>query len=260
MTNPRYAQSSSYRSTAKGIWQFSFQTFKKVVSLLFSHLPHYSLLILLSSSPAIIIGSFTLNPYSQGQPALKMLSLLCGLISWAAITYSALEHLQGRSVSAVTSLMKGLQKVIPVAITYILFLFIVGIGLLFFLVPGLIFFSGLLLSVPIVVLEDLSPIAALQRSWNLSHGYKRAILNASILLFLLSLVFLIFISILLVAVTFAIAFSLSPLIAAIFSVILYVFALFGFQTSFPLASVVFYYQIRKEKEGIGLEELLKVFE
>ena len=256
MTNPRYSTAPS----PKGIWQFSWEVVKKVVSLLFSNLFHYLVLYFLALSPAIVIAVLTSSNPGQGQAVASFLSILCGLVVWAAITYSALQHLQGNPASSIVSLKKGLQKAVPIAITYILFALIVGLGFLFFIIPGFILLSGLLLAIPIVVFEDLGPIEALKRSWNLSHGYKKAILNAAILLGILSFLCFILFFILIIAGAFVLFSILPPIVAVIFLVSMYLLAMFALQVSYPLAAVVFYYQIRKEKEGIGLEELLKVFE
>jgi len=87
------------------------------------------------------------------------------------ILYAALLAVRRQSVPFGTFLA-GFRKLLPVLIGLVLMHLIVGFGLLFFIVPGLIFLLGFAQWALLVLDRDMSAPEALSRSWALMRGYK----------------------------------------------------------------------------------------
>ena len=69
-------------------------------------------------------------------------------------------------------LVGGLRYFLPTILAYIVLGFGTLIGLLLFIVPGIIFALGMQMVFYAVVIEELGPIDALRRSWELTDGNK----------------------------------------------------------------------------------------
>lgn len=97
---------------------------------------------------------------------------LMGLVATAAITYGTIKALRGQTVGFGKALAKGLPLVLAAVPVALVATIIVGLGLVFLVVPGLIFAVLFWVAVPVVVVEGLPPKEALARSWHLSSGYR----------------------------------------------------------------------------------------
>ncbi|RME80321.1 MAG: hypothetical protein D6785_10490 [Planctomycetota bacterium] len=194
---------------------------------------------------------------SQDSPLIPLLYLLGWGLTWSSIVYFSLQQIHGKKVSIMESLNKGIRKLIFVGITFFLFLVFTFLGLMALIIPGIVIWCGLYLSIPVVILEDLGPFASFSRSWKLTYGFKRSILNAVILLGLAAGAF--FILLFLLGGVILALFHGGPLGIAIF-VVLYLFGVFTSTILQTIAPAVMYHKIREEKEGINLEALIKKFD
>lgn len=111
--------------------------------------------------------------------SLAVLSLITNAIAAAASTFIVSESYLGRRITAGDSFRRAVPfigRLIAVAMVTAL---VVGLGLILFLVPGLILIAGLVLASPALVIEDLGHATdALGRSWALSRGHRWRIFGA----------------------------------------------------------------------------------
>jgi hypothetical protein len=136
--------------------------------------------------------------------------------------------------------------------------FIVGLGLVFLVVPGIILGTGLAVAIPAVVLEsDRSASAALSRSWELTRGSRGRIFALGITLLILLYIPLVAITGLLAVMlprsagSLTAATSMSAVVAlaagGVVQLILY--------PLFYCVLTIAYYDLRVRKEGFDLELL-----
>lgn len=186
------------------------------------------------------------------------LYLVLSSIATAATVFVVSESYLGRAITAREALARATPFVGRVIMASILFGLLIVIGLVLFIVPGVIAICGLVLAMPALVIEGLpSATAALGRSWALTRGYRLKILG---LLFLLAVIMLLpWIAITgLVGVIGAMA-GAGGARASMFFVVLGI-AIGGLVQFFlyPLshaALTVSYYDLRVRKEGFDLEVL-----
>jgi hypothetical protein len=94
-------------------------------------------------------------------------------IATAATVFVVSESYLGRPLPARDALRRATPLLTRLILCSLLLAIIVGIGFIFFFLPGLVLLCGLLLAFPSLVLEPgSSPTAALSRSWSLTRGSR----------------------------------------------------------------------------------------
>jgi hypothetical protein len=184
--------------------------------------------------------------------------VVLSLVATGATVFIVSESYLGRPLSARDALNRATPYLGRILVCSMLTAFIVGLGLLFLVVPGIILGTGLAVAIPAVVLEsDRSASAALSRSWELTRGSRWRI-------FALGLTLLILLYVPLVAITGILAVmlprsagalgaatSLSAVLAlavgGVVQLILY--------PLFYCVLTIAYYDLRVRKEGFDLELL-----
>ena len=107
-------------------------------------------------------------------------SLLVLVLLMASLTDAAGRAYSGERPTIGGSLGRGVRKLIPLAVALLISGFLMFIGFLFLVVPGLILFAMWFCTSQAIVLEDRGPIDALGRSRQLSRGARMRILLAMI--------------------------------------------------------------------------------
>ncbi len=97
---------------------------------------------------------------------------LLGFVAHAAVVYGTFRQLQGRRVSFVANVAGGLGKVLPVVFVAIAAGLLAMLGFLFFIIPGLIVLTMYWVAVPAAVVEDTGVGASLNRSAKLTEGCR----------------------------------------------------------------------------------------
>lgn len=120
--------------------------------------------------PESTLGGILLFPYS----------IFATLLTLGALTRATGEAYAGETPAAGESLRRGLVRLIPLAVAGLVAGLAVAIGLMFFIIPGLIFAAMFFGIAPAVVLEDRAPGEALGRSRALSKGGRARILGVLI--------------------------------------------------------------------------------
>jgi uncharacterized membrane protein len=94
-------------------------------------------------------------------------------LATAATVYIVSESYLGRPLGAQEALARSMPLMLRLLFCSLILAFVVGVGLLFLLVPGIILACGLILAFPALVLEPGSTaFGALARSWSLTRGSR----------------------------------------------------------------------------------------
>ncbi|MEO8295455.1 MAG: hypothetical protein ABI613_08075 [Gemmatimonadota bacterium] len=100
------------------------------------------------------------------------ISLALGNLAIAATVFLVSEGYLGRSVTAGDAFGRAVKYIWPLVLLSFATGLIVVVGFFLLIVPCFIAISGLILGTPSLVLEDITPSAALSRSWNLTKGFR----------------------------------------------------------------------------------------
>ena len=191
--------------------------------------------------------------------AIYLLSMVVlSLVATGATVFIVSESYLGRPLSAGDALSRSTPYLGRILVSSMLIAFIVGLGLLFLIVPGIILGSGLGVAIPAVVLEsDRSASAALSRSWELTRGSRWRIFALGMTLLILLYIPLVAITGLLAVLlprsagSLSAATSMSAVVAlaagGVVQLVLY--------PLFYCVLTIAYYDLRVRKEGFDLELL-----
>jgi hypothetical protein len=113
-----------------------------------------------------------LVPFIGLGAGLVLLQLVLTYVSEGAVMLLTVEYLAGRRASIGDSLQKTFGRLLVILATSILQGLLVGIGVLFCIVPGVIISCALFVSVPAAVAEKTGPIESLKRSAALTDGSR----------------------------------------------------------------------------------------
>ena len=182
-----------------------------------------------------------------------------------AVTYGAFQHLHGRPARTADVLQVGLSKFGGVWVTAFLVGLATVVGLLFLIVPGLIMMIRYWVAIPAQVIESPGATASLRRSEELTAGNRWAIFALALILgvgvFVVTLLAVGALGVVLGMLGHSLAAgaeagtNLGPWAqGAIIVLMIPVHCL----TS--VAPAVAYHDLRVGKEGVDVDELLRVFE
>ncbi len=241
------------------IWGRSLPTLVVLMLLIYSPLILYQGVLVLSEAAPEMARTFEFM-----QPGFWIERLLNAL-STAAVMYTVFQRLRGTRSGIGEGLRVCVARLLPLLGTAILFFVATNAPtvpwfLIFETSPALAVFVGLLgvavsvylslmfwVAIPAVVVEGLGPVAALKRSIGLTHGYKGQIfvINNLVVGSLMLAAYL--------AVFYFVTRNPESLVLLRLIVTLVLGALAATVTA------VGYHDLRRAKEGIGVDELLRVF-
>src|SRR5512142_3297263 len=131
----------------------------------FGNFVPFSIVTLVVSVPVFAIEALAPAGESSGFEAVaRVVSGLANLVVTAALTYGVLQSLRGETVPLGRLLGSGFSKLGSVLLVSIGFGFIVFLGFVLLVVPGVVALCALYVAVPAVVVEDVGPGEALSRS------------------------------------------------------------------------------------------------
>jgi len=184
-----------------------------------------------------------------------LMSVLGYQLATAALTYAVLQALRKRTIGLGPCLYVGVQSVLTVLFIAILQGFAIGLGVLFFLIPGLMLMASFAVTVPAAVEERTGVLGAFSRSSDLTKGYRWPVFGV------LFLVAVCNIAIVAVPMVFVVVASGPPTRTGQNPVGLVNDLLSIVTTSLSAtATAVIYYRLRSVKESIDIEELASVFD
>jgi hypothetical protein len=175
-----------------------------------------------------------------------LLSFVLSTIGIAATTSVVSEAYLGGTARAGDALRGAFSFIGRLLVASIGSAMLIVTGLILLIIPGLVAIAGLMLSSVVVVLEGKPGVAALQRSWDLSKGYRGKIFSVVFITMLLLVVPTIAIGAVIALTSGDAKPGLVMMVGtSLLSIFVYPFVY--------VATVVLYYDIRVRKEGFDLE-------
>lgn len=212
--------------------------------------------------PALIIGlaaprgsaEALTNPGAAGTIALGVLvSIVATAVLQGALVHMTAADLSGRSVSTSAGITTGVRNFLPLLGIGLLMGLGVGVGFLFLAVPGIILAIMWSVTVPASIVERLTITSSFARSRNLTRNNRWRILGLSLIM----LIAIVIIEAILGAIFggLSVIGQGSPMVAfgqAIGSV---------FSGMIGASGVaVLYAELRRIKDGVGINDLAAVFD
>jgi hypothetical protein len=222
-----------------------------------------ALALTLSGLPSLAAGLFergVLTPYGlepMGPFGFAwIIGVLISTLLQAALIHGTISDLSGRPASLGDCLETAIRNVLPLIGIGILCTIATFVGLLLFIVPGVIWALALCVSAPVQVVEGHGVFDALGRSAGLTRGHRGAIL----LLFLLYAVGFGILKGLAETIPLATAIAY-PGLADTVRALVVTPLLQSFGALIGAAGVAsIYFELRTIKEGVGIEALARAFE
>ena len=183
-----------------------------------------------------------------------ILSVIVMNIVTGMITLAALDKWQGRPMTYARYFLMILQNILPLTVLTVVAALALMIGFLFFFIPGL-YVSAMFFVLAPSVLVERAGFGGLSRSIDLTREYRWPIIGTMIVMFLV-----------LIVISILFAFVAGFFERAMSSEVLFWSAkgaeLFGNTIGYGIAAVfvaMVYARLREIKEGLGVEDLSKVF-
>jgi hypothetical protein len=253
------------------------EALSKSFSIWFKNLAPFTVLSMLVYSPLIaytafsVSGDFSLEDFSSRSLVVSWGSKPFDLVVAGAIVFGVFQQLRGRHASIGESIVHGVKRLLPVlGVGLLVLLAALGTGLLIVVpglaVPSLLFLLGpaamvaavivsmmLYVAVPVAVVEQPGVLAALRRSRQLTDGYRGRIFGALMIMVLIQFVVSVVVVMAVVGTVDSPADAKAQLgLSLCLSVVL------GALNA--TLNAVIYHDLRRAKEGIGIEDLAKVFD
>jgi len=217
---------------------------------------------LITGSGLMISQSAAANPLvAPGQFFLNfLLMMIAAAVIQASITFGAVEHQAGRTASVVGMMKAGVRSVIPVVLATVVMSILVAIGSVFLLVPGIIIWLMLSVTVPAIVSEKLGMADGLKRSQDLTTGFKWQVFGAFVVVMIAIWLFQIFLGMLLIGLgtTVSAGGSGGSVLAVVIMIVSIAMGslVYGLMGS---AVAAVYTNLRAAKEGTSVDEIAQVF-
>ena len=181
-----------------------------------------------------------------------LIAMIAGAVLQVAVVRCAILDLGGRGCDVAESLVEGLKLILPLIGLTILTGIAVVIGLVLLIVPGIIVYLALSVSVPVLVEERRGVIGSMERSAELTKGSRWRIFG----LMLLYLIAYALIASAIGASSMVFGAPETPLALALIEAVIGTFT--GLLIAGMLASL--YVELRTVKEGASFETLASVFD
>jgi hypothetical protein len=174
-----------------------------------------------------------------------LLGHVLGTLSQAVVLYGAFQDMRGKRVNLGESMQVGLRRFFPVVGVAISTTLLGFLGLIAFVVPGLMCFTMWFVATPACVVEGRGVFSSLARSARLTRGHGWKIFGMMLLLY------------------FCNAIVDSPIDQALSGIPAFAGHVIwnGIWNAFyAILAVVTYHDLRVAKEGVDIEQIAAVFE
>ena len=213
------------------------------------------LISLLSLAPlagmAFFVAATEETPEGVALVLVTALTVLSASLCEGMMFYAVFQHLRGSPVTVLASLRRGCERFIPVVLTSLLATLLIVVGLVLLFIPGVVIGAILAMAIPVCVVERLNPIECLKRSSWLTSGYRWGIFGISAAIGLCEQF-----GDYLMKAAFLSSFDRSLYGWATAFVLLYTLAE-GYRA---VLLAVIYHGLRKQKEGVDLDQIAAAFE
>lgn len=222
---------------------------------------NYSILAVVISLPTVAMQYYlvTSAPPSSafggqsrlvGWFGLFALNLILGSLLAAAVTYGVLQDLREEHASLGDCLSRGFSHTGSVLGASLIATIAMSFGFLALVIPGLIIMTMLYVAIPVVVMEGVGPMEALQRSSQLTDGAKGSLFVAILGIGIVTLVLAWLAGLVIETVV-----TEPVTVMVVTEVVGSLFTPLG-----ACAASVGYFLLRQEKEGADLDTLASIFD
>ncbi len=186
-----------------------------------------------------------------------IVGVILEFVGQAVILYGAFQAMRGRSVIIGDAIRRGFARFWSIVGVSILVSLGIFVGLILFIVPGIILALRWAVALPACVVENLGPLAAMRRSAELTKGHRWQIFGMFVLIMLVFFVAFAIIGGLIGSGVLAAPEGFGRLLlAGIVSVIITAIL----TAYFNVVAAMIYHDLRTAKEGVGTEEIAAVFD
>jgi hypothetical protein len=218
-------------------------------SILFQNFLPFTLLIAIVHVPVLALdAAFPVHEDELQATGRALLSILLYMVASGFVTYAVLQQLRGQRASMKACVAACLQQILPVLGSSLLSVVCMLLGFVVLFIPGIIVSLMFWVTVPVAVIERLGILATLERSRQLTRGHKVRLLGIFVLILVP------FIGLAMLAST--VADELGG--AAGFLATLVTDVLTGLVSA--VITAVIYHDLRALKDGVGIDDLVRVFE
>jgi len=226
-------------------------------AVLLRHLLTFFIVALVGYSPALLLaGMQTTSPIEPAEAVTQLnlvilgllLMLVLSMLSYAIVVQATFQDMRCRPVRLTESLNVALSRFLPLIGLAFVGGFLMVLGLILLIIPGLILNTMWFVWVPACVVERLGPWTSLRRSRELTKGSRWKLFALTLLLLVANLG-----SSLLASWLAALA---GPIVGLVGQMLWT-----GISGAFSaIVMTVTYYDLRVIKEGVDIEQITAVFD
>jgi hypothetical protein len=188
--------------------------------------------------------------------AVSLAQGLAALVLTGALTFGVMRHLAGDKASAGEIVQAGLSCLGRVFVVSLMVGIMTTIGLVLCIVPGIFVMCMNWVAIPVAVMEQPGATASMTRSQELTTGTRLSVFAVILVIGMIYGVVSVVGSAAVVGVSGATA-SAGVRGAAALALTL---VLIPFECLKAASAAVGYHELRRNREGVGLDELVRVFE
>jgi hypothetical protein len=177
-----------------------------------------------------------------------VLGIFLNTIGEAVILFGAFQYLRGQPVVPGEALQRSLARFFPIVGFAILYTIALVAGFILLVVPGIIWFVMWTVALPACVVEGLGPGECMQRSAELTKGYRWKIFGIMILLWIIS------------AIVGGIVNSIAGQGGIVTKALIGVLWSAAWSTYWNCVQVMIYHDLRVVKEGIDTAQIASIFD
>jgi len=200
-----------------------------------------------------------MDQFNGGTALIWLVGILASMAASALLQATTVRvsvaDLNGNRVSALDELRKSLPALLPIIVLSIVMTVAILVAAFFLVVPALILAVLWSVALPALVVERVSPFAALSRSRNLTRGSRWRIVG----LFFIYLAIYFVLTLVLGGIIGALSMASAGL-ALIGTIVTSVVSAIVSGLVGAVGIAVLYYELRSTKEGVGVEQLASVFD
>jgi len=222
-------------------------------AIFFANFMAFGVIVLIILSPTFVGQGWLIlaaqqdpNEFSTWSLVLMLLGVVLSPLATAALTYGVFQQVRSKPVSVGDCFSVGFSRMFPVLGVGILVGIIVMVGMVLCIIPGVIAATVLAAAVPAVVIERLGVFRSLSRSSELTKGFRWPAFGVIFGIGLLQMV---------VSIPVSLLATVSPM-AYFLAIVLTGVIFTGLQAT---AWTLLYYNLRKAKETIDVEEIAAAF-
>jgi hypothetical protein len=220
-------------------------------STLFGHFVPFAGTALVASLPGLLFSLAV--PEASG--ASSIVDMIVGQIVTVTLVYGTIQALRGRRVAIGESLSQGLKRLGPAIGIAIVSGVGIGLASLLLLVPGLILATMWAVAIPAATIEQLGVNASFARSVELTRERRWRVFWTIVVTFVVMIAAIVAAAALLGVIAAWAMTENSPL-----------FLIYGWvvtavaQAFYACVVATLYYFLRREKEGVDIEQIASVFD